>query len=204
MGNSDFNIYIEFFGYVGTALIIISMMMTSVLKLRIINICGSIISTIYSYYYGAWAVVIMNICLMVINVFQIACQLRHKYEFGHITVDADDKSMLYFLSLHEKDIAKFFPDYKLQARDTTEIHMVFIGSEAVGILVGTRIADVFNIEMDYAVPKYRDIAVEKFLFPTLKNEGISMLTSALTTNQHNDYLKKMGFSDDGGILLKNL
>ena len=41
------NIYLEIFGYIGTALVIISMMMTSVLKLRIINMCGGVISLIY-------------------------------------------------------------------------------------------------------------------------------------------------------------
>ena len=204
MDNTEVNIFLEIFGYIGTILVITSMMMTSVMKLRIINICGSIISAIYSVFCNAWPIVIMNACLIIINIIQIIRQLRHKYEFGHLVVDANDKSMHYFLSVYANDIAKFFPNYKLQARPTTEIHMVYIGSEAVGILVGTRIEDVFNIEMDYAVPKYRDIAVEKFLFPTLKKDGISMLTSVVTTKEHNNYLNKMGFVDDCGILIKNI
>ncbi len=78
MDNTSFTIFIEVFGYIGTALVIISMMMTSLLKLRVINISGGIISAIYSAYYGAWAVVVMNICLIIINIFQIARELYRR------------------------------------------------------------------------------------------------------------------------------
>lgn len=81
MGNTDFNLSLEIFGYVGTALVIISMMMTSMFKFRVINICGGTISAIYSVFYGAWAVVVMNICLIAINIFHIIRELyRRKQE----------------------------------------------------------------------------------------------------------------------------
>lgn len=64
-------LYLELFGYVGTALVVISMLMTSINKLRIINICGSIISCIYSVLVKAYPVAIMNLCLILINVFHL-------------------------------------------------------------------------------------------------------------------------------------
>ena len=72
------NIYLEIFGYIGTALIIISMMMTSVTKLRLINICGSVISAIYSAHCHAWPVVVMNVCLICINTFHLVRDARRK------------------------------------------------------------------------------------------------------------------------------
>ena len=69
------NIFVEIFGYIGTALVIISMMMTSVLKLRVLNVCGGLISAIYSAIYGAWAIVIMNFCIISINIFHIVREL---------------------------------------------------------------------------------------------------------------------------------
>ena len=42
------NIYLEIFGYIGTFLVILSMIMSNIKKLRIINILGSIITVIYS------------------------------------------------------------------------------------------------------------------------------------------------------------
>ena len=42
------NVFLEIFGYIGIALIILSMTMKSMNKLRLPNISGSIISVIYS------------------------------------------------------------------------------------------------------------------------------------------------------------
>ncbi len=64
-------IALEIFGYIGTALIIVSMMMKSIHKLRLINVCGSVISTIYAVFCDAWPIVVMNVCLMTINVFHL-------------------------------------------------------------------------------------------------------------------------------------
>ena len=60
-------LYLEIFGYIGTALVVISMLMTSLNKLRIVNICGSIISLIYSLLVKAYPIAIMNLCLILIN-----------------------------------------------------------------------------------------------------------------------------------------
>jgi hypothetical protein len=65
------NVYLEIFGYIGTALVIISMMMKSINKLRIFNVAGSVISTIYSIIVGAWPIVVMNVSLIAINSYHL-------------------------------------------------------------------------------------------------------------------------------------
>ena len=65
------NIYLEIFGYIGTVLVVISMMMTSVTKLRIINMSGSVLSAIYAAICGTWPVVVMNVSLFLINGFHL-------------------------------------------------------------------------------------------------------------------------------------
>ena len=65
------NIYLEIFGYIGTALIISSMMMKSINKLRILNISGSVISVIYSILSNTWPVVLLNGALIAVNVYQL-------------------------------------------------------------------------------------------------------------------------------------
>ena len=74
------DIYLEIFGYIGTALVIVSMMMTSMLKLRIINMCGGLISLIYAVLRNTWPVVVLNFCIIGINLFQTIRQLRQKKE----------------------------------------------------------------------------------------------------------------------------
>ena len=65
------NILLEIFGYIGTALVILSMTMKSINKLRIFNISGAIISAIYSAIISAWPVVLLNVALTGINVYQL-------------------------------------------------------------------------------------------------------------------------------------
>lgn len=195
-------ILLEAFGYVGTALVIVSMMMTSVLKLRIINMCGGSISLIYAIIYNTWPIVVMNACIICINFYQTVRQLRRKDSLAHVTARADDASLLYFLDYHSKDIEKFFPSYKLTPHKSSEAHVIFARGEMVGVLIGTRAADVYRIEMDYVIPKYRGIATGDFLFPRLREQGVNMLTAPSIEGEHDRYLKTLGFAKESGIMLK--
>jgi hypothetical protein len=70
------SIYLEIFGYIGTTLVVVSMMMTSITKLRIVNMSGSVISAIYAGICGTWPIVVMNVCLFVINGLHLAREAR--------------------------------------------------------------------------------------------------------------------------------
>lgn len=65
------NIYLEIFGYIGTALVLLSMAMTSLVKLRMLNIAGSAISMIYALLCQTWPVVFLNIGMILINLFHL-------------------------------------------------------------------------------------------------------------------------------------
>jgi len=71
-------IFWEAIGYIGTALVVISMMMTSVTKLRVLNMCGSVFSSVYAVVCDAWAIVLMNVCLITINVFHLIRENRRE------------------------------------------------------------------------------------------------------------------------------
>ncbi len=60
-------IFLEIFGYIGTALVIVSMMMSSLKWLRIFNMSGALINTVYAICVQAWPVVLLNAALLVIN-----------------------------------------------------------------------------------------------------------------------------------------
>lgn len=75
-------VFFEMIGYIGTALILISMMMTSVAWLRIVNMSGSLFSMIYGAYTGAWPVFLLNICMIGVNLFQLI-RLKRKKEESH-------------------------------------------------------------------------------------------------------------------------
>lgn len=65
------NVIFEIVGYAGTALILLSMMMTSVTKLRWLNLLGSLLSVIYALWSNTMPVFMLNISLVVINAIQL-------------------------------------------------------------------------------------------------------------------------------------
>lgn len=72
------NLYLELFGYLGTALVLISMMMTSVSRLRVLNMSGSVICAIYGMLTNTWPTVALNVCLIVIHIVQLVRLRRCK------------------------------------------------------------------------------------------------------------------------------
>ena len=67
---------IEAFGYLGSFLVLVSMLMTSVVKLRIINTIGSLIFTVYAFIIKSYPTAFMNLCLVLINVHYGRCQRK--------------------------------------------------------------------------------------------------------------------------------
>ena len=74
----DTAMLIEIYGYIGSALVVISMLMSSVIKLRIINMIGSIISGSYALMIGSFPLALMNICLIVINAYNLYKLFKEK------------------------------------------------------------------------------------------------------------------------------
>lgn len=65
------NIWLEVFGWIGTAIVLSSMLMTNINKLRIVNITGSVVSAIYAALCNTWPVVFLNAGMSIINVAQL-------------------------------------------------------------------------------------------------------------------------------------
>lgn len=73
-------IWLEIIGYAGTALILLSMMMTSVRWLRWLNLIGSVLTMFYAGMNGTMPVFVLNLSLTVINGVQLYRLRKHKEE----------------------------------------------------------------------------------------------------------------------------
>ena len=197
-------IWLEIFGYCGTALVLLSMMMTSVVKLRILNSAGSLISMTYAYLCNTWPVVLLNLGLLLINVYQLIRLRRVRVAFHYQTVSPEDRSLLHFFDVFEKDIQVFFPQFTKQTDPNAVVYVVYREAEPAGVLLGIRQGDCLQISLDYTTPQYRDCSVAAYLFDSLKSEGYSTVTAAADTKAHAGYLRKMGFAQQNGIFTKQL
>lgn len=62
---------IEMVGYLGSVLVVVSMLMSSVIKLRVINTIGSGIFAVYALIIHSYPTALMNFCLVSINVYKM-------------------------------------------------------------------------------------------------------------------------------------
>ncbi|MCR5217168.1 YgjV family protein [Treponema sp.] len=199
----DFKLILEIVGYIGSALVVVSMLMTSVVKLRLINLIGSVISIVYAAIVHAYPLAIMNFCLVVINVYNLYKLLNTKKEYSVVQVGADDSFAKFFINSFKSDIKSFFADFEdLSGSDS--IHLVCCGTSPVGILAGTEKNDCLEVKIDYTIPMYRDCSVGKFIYSYLASKGVKSLKANASCPSHQAYLNKMGFKEKDSCLIKEL
>lgn len=74
------SIIIELVGYLGSVLVVISMLMTSIIRLRVVNSIGAGIFTVYALIIQSYPTALMNFCLVVINIYNLICIFKKKQE----------------------------------------------------------------------------------------------------------------------------
>ena len=199
-------IWLELFGYLGTALVIVSMLMTSVVRLRVINVIGSVISGIYAVLIGAVPMVLMNFCLITINLFNLYRLLHTKRQFEIVKSAGTDAFVQYFLSHNSKDIENFFTEFQAVSCECMTAYMVCCNGDPAGILLGQQDSNgTIDVLIDYSVPAYRDCSVGGYLYQNLPALGVSKLVCAQSAAaSHQAYLEKMGFTKTDGQYMKVL
>ncbi|MBR5509594.1 MAG: YgjV family protein [Lachnospiraceae bacterium] len=184
----DTQMLIEIFGYIGSVLVVVSMLMSSVVKLRIINTVGSVISGTYALIIGSFPLALMNICLIIINVYNLFKLLKTEQKYDLVEGKVDETFLDYFLQRYKEDIKLYFPGFDGKKSSMDKVYFVCCEGNPAGILLGTeKEKGVLDIEIDYSVPTYRDCSVGTYLY--------SKLTS---------YMNKMGFTKENGVHVKKL
>ncbi len=202
----DTRILIELFGYLGSFLVVISMLMTSVKKLRIVNTIGSSIFTIYALIIRSYPTALMNLCLVIINIIQLIKLSRANTSFNLVKAAAGTGAVRYLLDYYAEDIKIYFPEVAIEDTDSCDTaFIILLESTPAGVMVGNmRDGDTVDMKIDYALPAYRDCSVGTFLYSRLPEYGIKRLTLSGGAREHEVYMKKMGFVRSGDTYIKEL
>ena len=199
-------IILEAVGYIGTALVIISMLMTSVVKLRVINTVGSIFSFVYALIWNTYPVAVMNICLIIINVYNLIKLFKPSKHFDMILVNPGDSVLQYFLKRWNEDLKHYFPEFDRKTPDADRAYFVFCNGNPAGVLMAKETeAGTLDIALDYTTPTYRDCSVAKYLHSKLPEKGIhTLIFSQTRTKEHTNYLQTMAYTKQDEIYIKKL
>lgn len=193
----------ELFGYLGSVLVLVSMLMTSVVRLRVINLIGSAIFAAYAILIHSYPTALLNGCLVGVNVYHLL-RLRREAPGGYEIqpLGPGESFTAWFLDRYRADAVRFFPPADVEAAQHAEGFAVFYDDRAAGVLLGHRRGERFEILLDYSTPSFRDCSVGAFLYAELPRRGITVLSCKTDSPEHLHYMEKMGFlpQTDGSFL----
>ncbi len=191
---------VEIIGYVASALLLLAMMMTSVIKLRILNTLGCILYILYGLRIGSYPVALMNAAIACVNIVHIGRSLFLKNTFKLLQIKGNDSLVEPFVNHYKADISRHFPEFTLTDKNYTCSYVIVRNMNIAGIFLAN---DMGNgrllVDLDYVIPAYRDCKVGNFLFKTNRNVferlGIKTIIALSGTNYHSRYLRRVGFNE---------
>lgn len=184
-------------GYAGSALVVTSLAMRSILKLRWIGLAGAITFVVYGYLIDAWPIVWTNLVIVVIHLhFLREIRLSAEY-FKVLEVRRESNYLRHFLGHYGADIQKAWPGFEY--RPDADVMTLFVLRDLVpaGLFIArVRDPETLELELDYAIPGYRDFKIGRHLYSrgALRDLGYRTIGATTTGERAADYLTKMGFS----------
>ncbi len=189
----------EIIGYVGSGLVLVSFLMTSVVKLRLVNCVGGIIFALYAMLIRSYPTMIMNICLVLINLYYLWKLRNSEPNYRLVSLEPAGGYVEAFLREHREDIAKCFPGRNWDDAALNRAWLVCHNDEAAGLLLGTERDGTLDVALDYSTPTYRDSSEGRYLVEHLPQEGLRLLRYEHAEEGHVAYLKKMGYAQKGAV-----
>ncbi len=193
-------VWLEWLGYLASLIVLISLLMSSIIKLRWINLIGSTVFALYGFLIGALPVAFMNIGITVINIYYLVKIYGSKEYFKLLPLQTSSKYFNYFLEFYKEGIQKYMniSDFNLENSDIS--FYILRNTVPAGIFTGSRYnEDTLKIDLDFVTPEYRDFKIGTYIYETRKDyfldAGYSKLICLSPNEKHIKYLKKMGFKE---------
>jgi hypothetical protein len=189
---------IQIVGYAASALIAISLMMSSIVKLRILNFFGASIFSTYGFIIGAYPVGILNGFITLIDIYYLSeIYLQKENEYFHVLeVKPGSEYLKYFINFYESDIKKFMPSFTFNPCESCHVMFVLRNTIPAGLVISEYSdEETIHVRLDFAIPGYRDFKMGKYVFNEIfKQRKVKKIFSDPGNKKHEQYLRKMGFN----------
>ncbi|MFT7578451.1 MAG: hypothetical protein ACI9MR_000109 [Myxococcota bacterium] len=193
---------LEILGYIASVLIALSMTMSSLWRLRWVNLAGGLAMAAYGFMLSAYPIVAVNVFTVSVNVFHLWKLARAKHEFRVINVpDGDYPFLQIFLDHYGDDIAESQPEFDLAALAAPRLRFIVRNVVSVGLFVYEEGSDgIVLVRLDYVVPGYRDFKQAHFTYGTLAEmlvqRGFHTFAVDGCAPVHQRYLQRLDFVED--------
>lgn len=200
---------VELIGYLASALIVASLLMASVLRLRVVNLVGALVFTTYGVLIASPPVWLANGAIVVIDVYYLVRLLRDRSRSAYFEIVETSPSapvLQRFVAFHRDDIHESQPGFE-GVHDDHLAWFVLRDAMPVGVVLARRVGDVGHLDLDYVTPEHRDFTAGQILFGDagiLRGAGFRQVSAHGTTAMHRRYLARMGFAEHGDRWLRDV
>lgn len=189
---------LELVGYAASALIVISMTMSSILRLRLLNMAGATVFAVYGLLIHAYPVAALNGVTMVVNALYLARMLRARKYFQLLELKPDSVYLPCFLNFYDAEIRRILPDFKYEPSKNQVALFILRDCNPAGVFIADQQPDgVLRVALDFVIPQFRDLKIGKFLFVEqaefFRKRGIREIVVTPRTSEFGAYLVKVGF-----------
>ncbi|MGI9666522.1 MAG: hypothetical protein ACR2N2_05400 [Acidimicrobiia bacterium] len=191
----------ELIGYIGSALVVISLAMSSIIRLRVLNLAGALVFTAYGFLIGSIPVIITNAIIAVLDVYYLWKEVRTREELTVIRVASDDPFLEAFVNVFGADMTT----YLASSSDVSEadVRLVMLrDATAAGVFLGADGGDgTLEVIVDYVAPPFRDLKSGSSLYgddgARFRGLGYQRLVVPQVHDKQSAYFSKMGFAREG-------
>jgi hypothetical protein len=199
---------IDLLGYIASFIILVSLTMKSIVKLRWINAAGSFLFVIFAWITRSSPTVVMNLGIIAIDLWYVFAISRKKSDYHLVKAERGSAWLDFFYTKNKVEIDAIFGlDAFLDARNFSYF---VCDDEIVGLFAWKEISPTeCRILIDFVTPRFRDTKIGTYFFDKnlsfFKAKGYSRFTYGQVSSKHWKYLKKIGFAkNQDGFFSKSL
>ncbi|MGH3715405.1 MAG: hypothetical protein ACRDT4_18360 [Micromonosporaceae bacterium] len=202
--------WLSVIGWGGSALVVVSLLQTRILRLRLLNLIGCVVLVGFNAAIAVWPMVGMNAVLAVINAVNLWWLLRHAHDEGEyavLEVTPANAYLRHVLDTHGDDIRRFNPELEGVGR-ADYAFLVQRGERTVGVVLAHDAgAGAAQVDLDYVLPEYRDFTPGEFVYrrsDVFTSHGFTRVLAPSKMRRSRTYLQRVGFQPAGETLVLQL
>ncbi len=188
----------EWLGYFASVLVVLSLMMSSIIYLRWINLAGAALMSLYGFLINALPVGFLNLFIVFIDLYYLRRIYFTNDYFSILKIRPNSYYLNEFLTFYKGEIAKYIPSFKFNEQEIDVSFFILRNMVPAGLVLGKKTDNnTLEIILDFVIPEYRDFKIGHFLFyknkDFFKELKVNRVVAKTCVPFHIKYLQKMGF-----------
>lgn len=194
---------LEAIGWLGSAVLVVSLLQTNLHRLRWINLVGCLVLFGYNGVVGVWPMVGLNVVLATINLWYLVRSHHERHDeraYEVLQVDGDDTYLRHVLRVHAADIQRWQPGFVHDPAAGDEAYLVLAGDATVGVVIvrpGPAKGEA-QVLLDHVTARYRDRTPGEFVFGEhgpFRQRGHTVVRTP--RGMREPYYARLGFTPEG-------